>query len=143
MPTSGKADYAGSFEGLEQVAPTSSPVQTSNISGKANLAADFGAKTVRGRIDDENNHSAGPLKQSTGYSIGFDGKITDSSFAGASWLTQKNSDAPLASTTQNSGSLQGGFFGPGAAEASGALGVTAEDANRKTLITGAFGAKKK
>ena len=64
MPTSGKADYAGSFEGLEQVAPTSSPVQTSNISGKANLTADFGAATVRGRIDDVNNHSVGPLKQS-------------------------------------------------------------------------------
>ncbi len=35
MPTSGKADYAGTFEGLEQSAPTGLPVQTSNISGTA------------------------------------------------------------------------------------------------------------
>ncbi|MBX9759677.1 MAG: transferrin-binding protein-like solute binding protein [Beijerinckiaceae bacterium] len=143
MPTSGKADFAGSFEGLEQVATANAPVQTSNISGKANMTADFAAKTIRGRIDDINNHSVGPLKQPAGYSIGYDGRITDSSFAGASWLTQRNSDAPLAATTQNSGNVQGGFFGPGAAEAAGALGVSAQDASRKTLVTGAFGARKK
>lgn len=142
MPTSGKADYKGTFEGLEQSAATGAPVQTSNISGKANLSADFAAKTVRGRIDDVNNHSSGPLTTSAGYSIGFDGKITGSGFSGNSWLTQKNSDAPLSGFTQNSGTLQGGFFGPGAAETAGALGVSSADANKKLLVTGAFGAKK-
>jgi hypothetical protein len=143
MPTSGKADYAGTFEGIEQSAATGAPVQTANISGKANLSADFAAKTVRGRIDDVNNHSVGPIKTPTGYSVGFDGKITDSSFAGNSWLTQRNSDAPLNGFSQNAGVMQGGFFGPAAAEAAGAVGVSAADANKKLLITGAFGAKKK
>jgi hypothetical protein len=143
MPTTGKADYAGTFEGLEQSAATGAPVLTSNISGKANLSADFAAKTVRGRIDDVNNHSLGPIKTASPYSIAFDGKITDSSFAGASWITQKNSDAPLNGFSQNSGVVQGGFFGGAAAEAAGALGVSAADASKKTLITGAFGAKKK
>ena len=143
MLTSGKADYAGTFEGIEQSAATGAPVQTANISGKANLSADFVAKTVRGRVDDVSNHSAGPIKTSTGYSVGFDGKITDSSFAGNSWLTQANSDAPLNGFTQNAGVMQGGFFGPAAAETAGALGVTAADANKKLVVTGAFGAKKK
>lgn len=143
MPTTGKADYAGTFEGLEQSAATGAPVQTSNISGKANLSADFAAKTVRGRIDDVNNHSLGPVKIASPYSIAIDGKITDSSFAGSSWLTQKNSDVPLNGFTQNSGTVQGGFFGGAAAETAGALGVSAADANKKMLITGAFGAKKK
>jgi hypothetical protein len=143
MPTSGKAEYAGGFEGLEQTATAGAPVQTSNISGKANLSADFAAKTVRGRIDDVNNHSLGPVKTAAGYSIGFDGKITNSTFAGSSWLTQKNSDAPVNGFTQNGGTLQGGFFGPGAAETAGAIGLAAADANKKVLVTGAFGGRKK
>ena len=143
MPTTGKADYAGAFEGLEQSAATGAPVQTSNISGKANLSADFAAKTVRGRIDDVNNHSLGPVKTASPYSVAFDGQITDSSFVGAAWMTQKNSNAPLNGFTQNTGVVQGGFFGGGAVETAGALGVSATDATKKTLITGAFGATKK
>ena len=141
MPTSGKADYTGGFEGLEN-SSVDAALKTSNISGKANLSADFAAKTVRGRIDDVKNHSAGPIAQSAGYSIGYNGTITGSNFAGASWLTQANSDAPLSGYSQN-GNLQGGFFGPGAAEAAGALSALGVDGNRKLLVTGAFGAKKK
>ncbi len=48
MPTSGKADYAGTFEGLEQSAPTGAPVQTSNISGTANLSATSPQMTCAG-----------------------------------------------------------------------------------------------
>jgi hypothetical protein len=142
MPTSGKADYAGGFEGIENSALTGQPMKVSNISGKANLSADFAAKTVRGRIDDVSNHSLGPFKQAAGYSIGFDGAISGASFSGRSWLTQSNSDAPL-SGYSHSGVLQGGFFGPGAAETAGALTVNSSDANRKMQVTGAFGAKKK
>lgn len=141
MPTSGKADYTGGFEGLEN-ASLDSNLRTSNISGKANLTADFAAKTVRGRIDDVKNHSAGPIAQSAGYGIGYNGTITGSNFAGTSWLTQANSDAPLNGFSQ-SGNLQGGFFGPGAAEAAGGLSALGVDGNRKLLVTGAFGAKKK
>ncbi len=111
MPTSGKAEYAGSFEGLEYKSFAAGPVRTSNISGTANLTADFAAKTVRGRIDNVNNHSMGPVKQASDYSIGFNGTMTNSSFAGSSWLTQKNSDAPVNGFSQNTGQLQGGFFG--------------------------------
>lgn len=141
MPTSGKADYAGGFEGLEH-SSSDATLQISNVSGKANLAADFAAKTVRGRIDDVKNHSSGPLAQSAGYSVGYNGTITGSNFAGTSWLTQVNSDAPLSGYSQ-SGNLQGGFFGPGAAEAAGALSALGVNGNRKLLVTGAFGAKKK
>jgi hypothetical protein len=143
MPTTGKADYAGTFEGLEQSAATGAPVLTSNISGKANLSADFAAKTVRGRIDDVNNHSVGPMPQPAGYSIGFTGAISNALYAGSSWITQRNSDAPLAGAVQNTGVVQGGFFGPGAVETAGGLSVTTADANRKMLVTGGFGAKKK
>lgn len=141
MPTSGKADYAGGFEGLEH-SSVDAQLQMSNVSGKANLAADFAAKTVRGRIDDVKNHSSGPLAQSAGYSVGYNGTITGSNFAGTSWLTQVNSDAPLSGYSQ-SGTLQGGFFGPGAAEAAGALSALGVNGNKKLLVTGAFGAKKK
>lgn len=142
MPTSGKADYAGGFEGVEN-SSFGATVQTSSLSGKANLTADFAARTVRGRIDDVKNHNAGPIPQSTAYSIGYTGTITGSAFSGTSWLTQANSDAPLAYAVQN-GTLQGGFFGPGAAETAGGLSAAATlDSNRKMLVTGAFGAKKK
>jgi hypothetical protein len=143
MPTSGRADYSGSFEGLEQTAQTGQALRTANISGVANLTADFTARTVRGRIDDVNNHSAGNLRQPADYSIGFDGRITDSSFNGASWLTARNSDLPLAGFTQNAGTAQGGFFGPGAAEVAGAVGVSAANANGQTLVTGGFGGKRR
>lgn len=142
MPSSGKADYAGGFEGLENSA-TGATLRTSNISGKANLSADFAAKTVRGRIDNVNNHSVGPMQQAAGYSIGYNGTITGSNFSGTSWLTQANSDAPLSGYNQNSGTLQGGFFGPGAVETAGAMSVSAADSSKKLLVTGAFGAKKK
>jgi hypothetical protein len=141
MPTSGRADYAGGFEGLEH-SSVDAKLQISNVSGKANLSADFAAKTVRGRIDDVKNHSSGPIAQSAGYSIGYNGSISGPNFAGASWLTQVNSDAPLNGYSQN-GSLQGGFFGPGAAEATGALSTLAADGNKRLLVTGAFGSKKK
>ncbi|MDP2356667.1 MAG: transferrin-binding protein-like solute binding protein [Beijerinckiaceae bacterium] len=143
MPVSGKAEYAGTFEGFQETSVNGSELVKSNISGKANLAVDFGANTVRGRIDDINNHSAGPVKVATEYSVGYNGSISKSSFTGMSWLTQKNSDMPLNGFSQNSGTLQGGFFGPGAAEAAGAVGVSAASESKKYLITGAFGAKKK
>ncbi len=143
MPNSGRAEYAGGFEGLEHSALTGQTMQTSNISGKANVSADFAAKTVRGRIDDVNNHSVGPMPQPAGYSIGFTGAISNSLYAGSSWITQRNSDAPLAGAVQNTGVVQGGFFGPGAVETAGGISVTTADANRKLLVTGGFGAKKK
>jgi hypothetical protein len=142
MPTSGKADYAGGFEGMENSALNDQPMKVSNISGKANLSADFAARTVRGRIDDVSNHSVGPIKQAAGYRIEFNGAITGSSFSGSSWLTRANSDAPL-SGYAHSGNLQGGFFGPGATETAGGLTVNAADANKKMQVAGAFGAKKK
>ena len=142
MPTSGKADYTGGFEGIENSALNGQPMKVSNISGKANLSADFAAKTVRGRIDDVSNHSLGPIKQAAGFSIGFNGSMTGSTFSGSSWLTQANSDAPL-SGYSSTGVMQGGFFGPGAAETAGALTVNSSDASRKLQVTGAFGAKKK
>ena len=143
MPTSGKAEYAGTFEGFEERTVNGSELTKSSISGKANLAVDFGANTVRGRIDEINNHSVGPVKVATEYSVGYNGSISNSSFVGTAWLTQKNTDMPLNGFSQNSGTLQGGFFGPGAAEAAGALGVSATSESQKYLVTGAFGAKKK
>jgi hypothetical protein len=143
MPTSGKAEYQGAFEGFEESSVGGSQLSKSNISGKASLSADFGAKTVRGRIHDINNHSVGPVRAPTEYSVGYEGKMTNSTFVGTAWLTQRNSEMPLNGFSQNSGTLQGGFFGPGAAEAAGAIGVTAADETKKYLVTGAFGAKKK
>jgi hypothetical protein len=143
MPTSGRAEYIGAFEGIEESTVNGSESVRRNISGKANLTADFAARSVSGRIDDINNHNLGPIKVPAGYSLAFDGRITNTEFSGAAWMTNRNSNAPLDFTPQNSGVVQGGFFGPGAAETAGALGVATGDSVRKSLITGAFGAKKK
>lgn len=147
MPTTGSATYVGAFEGVEQTGATAgSRIDTSRLSGVANLTADFASKKVSGRIDDLNRYSAttasySPIKAATDYSLGFSGAITGNSFAGTATLNEKNSNTVMTHTTQT-GALQGGFFGPAAAEATGALAVSSTHDTTKTLVTGAFGAKK-
>lgn len=147
MPTSGAASYQGAFEGVEQgtIAGATS-VSNARISGAANMNADFKAGTVSGRIDDVNRYtySTGaysPVKSTADYSLGFSGAITGNAFGGGASLNQKNSSTLMTNTTQT-GAMQGGFFGPKAAEAAGAVAVTSNHDGNWTLMSGSFGAKK-
>ncbi len=145
MPVSGKADYKGAFEGVEQDwRGGAAKVVTSRLAGAVNMTADFAAASVNGRVDYINRYTPtarGFDKRATDYSIGFKGQIIGNGFDGKSSLTQWGSDKAIESTTQT-GILQGGFFGPKAAEATGALAVSSAHDATRTLVTGAFGAKK-
>jgi hypothetical protein len=145
MPTTGTASYKGAFEGVEQSwAGGSASVVSSRLAGAANMTADFAAASVSGRIDYINRYTpsaTGFDKRATDYSIGFKGQIIGNGFEGKSSLNEWGSDKAIGYTTQN-GALQGGFFGPKAAEATGALAVSSTHDATKTLVTGAFGAKK-
>jgi hypothetical protein len=139
MPTTGKADYVGTFEGREQRALNGgAKITTQDLSGQVRLSADFAQGQVNGQVSSLNAHSAAG-KTPVSYNIGFGGSISGSGFAGAAFL-QETSNKPAWHNT--GGALQGGFFGPKAAETAGALALTAQDGQQKLLVTGAFGAKK-
>jgi hypothetical protein len=140
MPTTGMADYAGTFEGREQRATTgSSAVTARDLSGQASLTADFAARRVAGQISSLNSQS-GTERAAANYTLDFRGSINGSTFTGATSIVESPSKPTWYVT---SGALSGGFFGPKAAEAAGALAVSANDGGaNKILVTGAFGAKK-
>lgn len=145
MPTTGSANYKGAFVGVEQDwRGGSAPVVSSRLNGAVEMSADFAAATVTGRVGEITRSTPGATgfeQKATDYSIGFNGKIDGASFAGTSGLTQWGTNTPIEHTLQT-GALQGGFFGPKAAEAAGAIAVSSAHDATKTLVTGSFGAKK-
>jgi len=140
MSTTGMADYTGTSEGREQRATTSSSaVIARDLSGQASMTADFASKKVAGQIFSLNAQSS-TQKDSANYTLDFRGSINGSSFTGTTNIVESPSKPNWYVT---SGALYGGFFGPKAAEAAGALAVSANDGGaNKILVTGAFGAKK-
>ncbi len=139
MPTSGEATYAGGFEGVEQRAQNNSSTFTSRqMSGQAKLSVDFSANKVNGQITNIYTYTPTSTAQAS-YLLSFKGTIAGSGFSGTTSIVETQSNPEWYST---SSSLQGGFFGPQAAEAAGALAVAAHNGSQKILVTGAFGAKK-
>jgi hypothetical protein len=106
---------------------------------------DFGAAKVTGRVDDIQAYRASavstvPSKSSVDYSLVFTGDIIGTGFVGKTQMTQAGASTPT-DGVQN-GAVQGGFFGPQAAETAGALVVTATNGATKRAVVGGFGAKK-
>ena len=145
MPTTGTADYDGAFKGksveLQGAASTSS-----DLDGHAALKADFGAKTFKGTIDNLRQYQSNSpnTKTAVAPTIDLNGTISANQFAGSAALANLT-----IANVQQTGVFEGGFFGPKATEAAGALAIKAvytppgASSNSTVLITGAFGAKKK
>jgi hypothetical protein len=108
------------------------------MSGQAKLSVDFSANKVNGQITNIYTYSPTSTAQAS-YLLSFKGTIAGSGFSGTTSIVETQSNPEWYST---SSSLQGGFFGPQAAEAAGALAVAAHNGSQKILVTGAFGAKK-
>lgn len=145
MPTTGSATYKGAFVGVEQDwRGGTAPVVSSRLNGAVEMNANFVAATITGRVGDISRSTPGPAgfeQKATDYSIGFSGKIDGNNFAGAAGLTQWGTNTPIEHTLQT-GAVQGGFFGPKASEAAGAIAVSSAHDATRTLVTGSFGAKK-
>lgn len=116
MPTTGSAVYKGAFAGVEQ---------------------DWRV----GEIMRSTPGANGFEQKATDYSIGFNGRIDGASFAGTAGLTQWGTNNPIDHTLQT-GAVQGGFFGPKASDAAGAIAVSSAHDATRTLVTGSLGTKK-
>ncbi len=145
MPTTGTANYEGAFKGKELLArPGFDPI-SSDLDGRANLTANFAANTVTGTIDNLRDYQASdatPTYNARKHTISLNGAISGNQFSGTAALA-----GTAYPSAQQSGTVQGGFFGPKAAEAAGALAVkfvydTRNNISSTALVTGAFGAKK-
>ena len=137
-----------SFNGIP-VAPTvttgAAAATKADLYGKMQANVDFGAAKVTGRVDDIQAYRASavstvPSKSSVDYSLVFTGDIIGTGFVGKTQMTQAGASTPT-DGVQN-GAVQGGFFGPQAAETAGALVVTATNGATKRAVVGGFGAKK-
>ncbi len=145
MPTTGSAVYKGAFAGVEQDwRGGTAPVVSSRLNGAVSMNADFAAATVTGRVGEIMRSTPGANgfeQKATDYSIGFNGRIDGASFAGTAGLTQWGTNNPIDHTLQT-GAVQGGFFGPKASEAAGAIAVSSAHDATRTLVTGSLGTKK-
>lgn len=139
MPTTGSASYSGAFKGRGvEVNLDVGSQSSSDLDGKFAMSADFNAKTVSGTIDQVRHVLGGsePAKP-VDLSVSFNGAISGNQFSATPVLT-----FPSGSSATQSGVLQGGFFGPKAAETAGALAMKQVDGSTTRLLTGSFGAKK-
>ncbi|MDB5640959.1 MAG: hypothetical protein JWN07_276 [Hyphomicrobiales bacterium] len=146
MPANGTATYSGAYNGVFLSAVPGSPLAASVTDGTASMTSNFGSGTVNGRVDDYRNivrDSNGSVVSSSpiSASLTFSGTITGNKFTGTAGAVQRGTDTPLAGYTQT-GTVQGGFFGPQAAEAAGALAIRADIGSKATLAHGVFGLKK-
>lgn len=141
MPASGVADYAGAFEGVDvKMIPGQSFRGATEIEGDANLRVDFGKQAFSGRID--NVRTRGQPTKKADFGVAMRGSLQGSAFAGAAVLTRPGTTAPLFNVAQT-GTTQGAFFGPGAAEAAGVLSAFARAGDASRLVAGVFGAKQR
>lgn len=133
MPNVGSANYTGSFIG-GVIAGDSTGVGAVTLDGNVNLAANFGDRTIQGSVKGIRMDGS-PTSQ---FSIGVNGTISGNQFSGDARLLNVAGNAVGTQT----GVMQGGFFGPQAAEAAGALAVKQTNNGVTMSVNGAFGAKK-
>ncbi|HEY8580808.1 MAG TPA: transferrin-binding protein-like solute binding protein, partial [Beijerinckiaceae bacterium] len=121
MPTTGTADYEGGFKGKSVVVAGNGP-SSAELDGRALLKADFGAKTFKGTIDNLREYPANDPNDKSAMTptIDLNGTISTNQFGGSAAFA----NLPVANV-QQSGVFEGGFFGPKATEAAGALAVKA------------------
>ena len=150
MPTTGSATYVGRIgaEGWDVNEPVANAGRT-RLRGDLMLEANFGSSEISGRFDGLQIRSPGESQYNAlGSGNSFDisnGAIAGSGFT-ADWTgvdTDANS-APVDSARGFSGAMNGGFYGPAAAEVGGVLsGSRAATATTpQTLVVGGFVGKK-
>lgn len=144
MPKTGAATYVGAFQGRETIGSPGVSPANARLRGDMTLDADFAAATLRGRIDQVQARADGAADWSArAYGVSLEGVIRGAALSAESVsLVDPNTGAPL-SKIAHWGAASGGFFGPGAAEAAGALALTAKEGRTQRLITGAFGLKRR
>lgn len=141
MPSAGTANYAGAFNG-DVTWLDSGRISYADLDGNVSLTADFDANSVRGSIDGIRfYHASEPTRTyiDSPFSIDVNGAISGNQFSGNAQFKNVTTGAL---SNPRSGVMQGGFFGPQASEAAGALAVTTTGSSGTTLVTGSFGAKK-
>lgn len=149
MPRDVTATYAGSFVGLGLAnngthnALEDSPV---DLRGDVRMSANFGSGAVEGNVynmQKQENETGEIHPLDTPFGIVMNGQIdagTGNTFQGTAAFTNGGAnDAAIAGATTSS-ALVGGFYGPGAAEAAGALRVEGNVGQHTDLfVQGSFG----
>ena len=137
MPTTGTATYSGPMRAREW--PSNDAVLTGTEAllyrGRFTLDANFADDTVDGTVSNmQSRPESSWLNSAAGTGLTFEAQITGNGISG----TNLTGTGDLGG--YNSGSVNGAFYGPGAAEVGGVL-ESADTANNK-LLHGWFGAKK-
>jgi hypothetical protein len=134
LPTNVTATYTGSYLG-EAISPSQSHTQV----GNASLTANFGAGTVSGNVTSLTNVGTGA---SAGYGLSMNGTISGGSYTGTAGFTSA-ANPNVAAGSVSSSALNGGFYGPNAAETAGALAIKGSTPSTgATYVTGGFGGKR-
>ena len=147
MPTTGSATYEGRvYADAWDVNDPSDGTGRTRILGALTLEANFGSSEVSGRIDELERREPGessyqPLGSGSSISIS-NGMIGRSGFS-ADW-TEVDTDPNNAGEPLFSGTMNGGFYGPAAAEVAGEFNgsrpATATDSEQ--IMVGVFGGSK-
>lgn len=132
MPTTGTATYSGGATGYAL-----SGGNGYRFYGSSSLTANFAGNTITGNVSGINVYASGAGASATSLGtmngITLSGTISGSSFSGTSAASASPGTAlNIAGAT---GTLNGGFFGPNAAEASGVFDLTGSG----VAIMGSFG----
>ena len=147
MPTTGSATYEGRvYADAWDVNDPSDGTGRTRILGALTLEANFGSSEVSGRIDELERREPGessyqPLGSGSSISIS-NGMIAGSGFS-ADWM-EVDTDPNNAGEPLFSGTMNGGFYGPAAAEVAGEFNgsrpATATDSEQ--IMVGVFGGSK-
>lgn len=129
MPTSGNATYSGVVEGFEVPADDSLYPGSEWYWGNAMLTADFGAGSISGTFDGITDADDEVV----------DGTMTFSATVSGNTLSASDLSGSGAFAGYANGSVEGAFYGPGAAEVGGVF--EAADATSTNLTSGWFGAR--
>ena len=147
MPNTGSATYEGSvYADAWAVNDPNDGTSRTRILGALTLEANFGSGDVSGRIDELSRREPGessytPFKSGSSISIS-NGAIAGSGFT-ADWM-EMVADPNNAIVPPFSGTMNGGFYGPAAAEVAGEFSGSraATSAQEGQVMIGVFGGKK-
>ncbi len=140
MPTTGTAGYAGRILGVEwpgDAAVGTSSSQVRWYRGDLGLTADFGGSTVTGNVTNLRSRPGG--SSFSDYATAPGGLNFNATISGNE-LSATDLSGSGALAHYSNGSVDGAFYGPGAAEVGGIF--EAEDAANNKLLSGTFAAEK-
>lgn len=134
MPTAGTASYAGEMEAFDW--PTDAAVRTSSplvthFRGDLSLSADFGNSSVNGSITALRSHPGGRSSFADAA-----GGLSFSGMIDGDGLSATNLTGTGVLQHYSNGTVNGAFYGPGAAEVAGVFEAAGTAGNR--LLTGYF-----